>query len=185
MYYLVGIFRTLSLGRQHLKQTQENHSKDVKGELGYIGVLQQRTGSPEHQRSWLKKTRYPKWRNWALFYLREDAGVWAHWNLPLDMHLSSLGPLYPLHITSFFSSGCTAGSDCSQMADERESRSVVSDSLRPHGLYSPWNSPGLNTGVGSLSLLQGIFPIQESNQGLLHCRRILYRLSYEGSYDGC
>ena len=36
--------------------------------------------------------------------------------------------------------------------------SVVSDSLRPHGLYSPWNSPGQNTGVGSLSLLQGIFP---------------------------
>ena len=36
-----------------------------------------------------------------------------------------------------------------------ESRSVVSDSLRLHGLYSPWNSPGQNTGVGSLSLLQG------------------------------
>ena len=39
-----------------------------------------------------------------------------------------------------------------------ESRSVVSDSLRPHGLFSPWNSPGQNTGVGSLSLLQRIFP---------------------------
>ena len=38
-----------------------------------------------------------------------------------------------------------------------------------------------NTGVGSLSLLQGIFPTQESNQGLLHCRRILYQLSYQGS----
>ena len=96
----------------------------------------------------------------------------------------------------------------------------MSDSLQPHGLYSPWNSPGQNTGVGSLSLLQGnlpnpgieprsptlqayslsdepqgkpkntgvgslfllqrIFPIQESNQGLLHCRQILYQLSYEG-----
>ena len=43
---------------------------------------------------------------------------------------------------------------------------------------SPWNSPGQNTGVGSLSLLQCIFPIQESNQGLLHCRGILYQLSY-------
>ena len=40
-----------------------------------------------------------------------------------------------------------------------------------------------NTGVGSLSLLQWIFPIQESNQGLLHCRWILYQLSYEGSRD--
>ena len=92
----------------------------------------------------------------------------------------------------------------------------MSDSLRPHGLYSPWNSPGQNAGmgslsfsrgssqlrspalqadslpaepqwtpkntaVGSLSLLQGIFPIQESNQGLLHGRQILYRLSYQWS----
>ena len=39
-----------------------------------------------------------------------------------------------------------------------ESLSVMSDSLRPHGLYSPWNSPGQNTGVGSHFLLQGIFP---------------------------
>ena len=62
-----------------------------------------------------------------------------------------------------------------------ESHSVMSDSLQPHGLYSPWNSPGQNTGVGSLSFLQGIFPTQESNQGLLHCRRILHQLSYLGS----
>ena len=41
---------------------------------------------------------------------------------------------------------------------ESESCSVVSDCLRPHELYSPWSSPGQNTGVGSLSLLQGIFP---------------------------
>ena len=46
---------------------------------------------------------------------------------------------------------------------------VMSNSLQPHGLYSPWNSLGQNTGVGSLFLLQGIFPTQESNQGLLHC----------------
>ena len=39
-----------------------------------------------------------------------------------------------------------------------------------------------NTSVGSLSLLQGIFLTQESNQGLLHCRRILYQLSYQGSH---
>ena len=44
-----------------------------------------------------------------------------------------------------------------------EGCSVVSDSLWPHGLYSPLNSPGQNPGVGSLSLLQGIFPTQGSN----------------------
>ena len=67
------------------------------------------------------------------------------------------------------------------MESESESRSVVSDSLRPRGLYSPWNSLGQNTGVGSLSLLQGIFPTQGSNWGLLHCRQILYQLNYQGN----
>ena len=95
----------------------------------------------------------------------------------------------------------------------------MSDSLHPRGLQSPWNSPGQNTGMGSLSflqrifptqglnpvfriawgfiiswdtreteetgvgglsLLQGIFRTQEWNWGLLHCRRILYQLSYQG-----
>ena len=62
-----------------------------------------------------------------------------------------------------------------------ESHSVMSDSFRPRGLYSPWNSPSQNTREDSLSLLQGIFPTQESNWGLLHCRQILYQLSYWGS----
>ena len=62
------------------------------------------------------------------------------------------------------------------------SRSVMSDSLRPHGvqptrLLCPWNSPGKNTGVGSHSLLQGIFLTQELSLGFLHCRQILYHLS--------
>ena len=47
-----------------------------------------------------------------------------------------------------------------------ECRLVVPDFVRPHGLYSPWNSPGQNTGVGRLSLLQGIYPTQGSNPGL-------------------
>ena len=61
---------------------------------------------------------------------------------------------------------------------ERESRSVVSNSLQPNGLYY---SPGQNTRVGSCSLLQGIFPTQGLNPGLPHCRRILYQLSHQGS----
>ena len=48
-------------------------------------------------------------------------------------------------------------------------------------LYSPWNSPGQNNGVGSLSLLQGLCPTQGSNPGLPHCRQILYQLSHKGS----
>ena len=57
----------------------------------------------------------------------------------------------------------------------------MSSCLQPHGLYSPWNSPGQNTEVGSCSLLQGIFPIQGSNPGLLHCRWIFYQLSHQES----
>ena len=60
-------------------------------------------------------------------------------------------------------------SDLAAAAHKSESRSVVSDSLQPHGLYSPWNSPGQNTSVGSLSFFQVILPImQGSNPGLLH-----------------
>ena len=47
--------------------------------------------------------------------------------------------------------------------------------------YSAWNSPGKDTGVGCYFLLQGIFPTQGSNMGLLHCRQILYLLNYKGS----
>ena len=50
-----------------------------------------------------------------------------------------------------------------------------------HELYSPWNSPGQNTGVGSLFLLQGILPTQGSNPGLPHCRRTLYQLNDQGN----
>ena len=57
----------------------------------------------------------------------------------------------------------------------------MSNSWRPHGLYSPWNSPGQNTGVGSIALLQGNFPTFGLNPGLPHCRQILYQLSYQGS----
>ena len=43
---------------------------------------------------------------------------------------------------------------------ESESHSVMSDSLRPHVVWTPWNSSDQNAGVGSLSLLQGVFPTQ-------------------------
>ena len=67
------------------------------------------------------------------------------------------------------------------MFGESESRSVVSDSLWPHGLHSPCNSPGQDTGLGCHSLRQGIFPTQGLNPGLPHCRWTLYQLSYQGS----
>ena len=64
---------------------------------------------------------------------------------------------------------------------ENESHSVVSNSLQPREMYSPWYSPGQNTGVGSLSLLYGIFPTQGLKPGLRYCWQILYQLSHKGS----
>ena len=63
---------------------------------------------------------------------------------------------------------------------------VVSDSLQlsdcsPPRLFCPWNSPRKNIGVGSHSLLQGIFLTMGSNPGILHCRQILYHMSHQGS----
>ena len=62
----------------------------------------------------------------------------------------------------------------------------MSDSLRPLGLQParllhPWDSPGKNTGVDCHLLLQEIFPTQELNLDLLHCRQTLYRLSHQES----
>ena len=53
--------------------------------------------------------------------------------------------------------------------------------LKPARLLCPWNSPGKNIGVSFHFLLQGIFPTQESNSGLLHCRQIVYHLTHQGS----
>ena len=55
--------------------------------------------------------------------------------------------------------------------------------LRPTRLLCPWGLPGKDTGVGCHFLLQRIFPTQGLNLGLLHCRQILYRLSYKGKAD--
>ena len=74
----------------------------------------------------------------------------------------------------------------SSLKSESVSCSVVSDSLRPHGLQPAmllcqWKFSGKNTRVGSHSLLQGIFLAQGQNLGFLHCRQIFYHLSHQGS----
>ena len=69
----------------------------------------------------------------------------------------------------------------SMWKSESESCPVMSDSLWHNRLYSPWNFPGQNTGIVSLSLLQGILPTQRLNPGLPHCRWILYQLRHQGS----
>ena len=53
---------------------------------------------------------------------------------------------------------------------------VAHQTLLPHGIF-----PGKNTGVYCHFLFQGIFPTQGSNLGLLHCRKILYQMSHQGS----
>ena len=95
----------------------------------------------------------------------------------LTHHMAPHGSVRP----SFLSQRNNHPSSPSPAASfESESHSVISASLQPHGIYSPWNSPGQNTGVGSPSLLQGIFPTEGLNPGLPHCRQILYHLSQKG-----
>ena len=71
---------------------------------------------------------------------------------------------------------CPLPEDLFQPRDQTHVSALYADSL-------PYELPGKpkNTGVDSLSLLQGIFPTQELNLGLLHCRQILYQLGYQGS----
>ena len=96
--------------------------------------------------------------------------IWSPCSFNFDVEATVHGPT-ELDMTEWLS---TAQS-------ESESCSAVSNSLLPHGVHSPWNSSCQNTGVGSLSLLQGIFPTQGSNPGLLHYSWILYQLSHKGS----
>ena len=100
---------------------------------------------------------------------------WHLWYLLTKTHVHGLFHIPGRHISSL---ELTAddGVQTPGKWSESESHSVMSHSLQPHELYSPWNSPGQNTGVGSLSLLQGIFPTQRSNPGLLHYKQILYQL---------
>ena len=87
-----------------------------------------------------------------------------------------------VQLSGFYPDDSTLEKRTSMNLNEGESCSVMSNSLEPHGLYnSPWNPPGQNTGVGSLSLLQGIFRTQGSNPSLPHCSWILYQLSHKKS----
>ena len=70
---------------------------------------------------------------------------------------------------------------CGLWTKQNQHHLRTSNTLWPHGLFHPWNSPGQDSGVGSLSLLQGIFPTQGLNSGLPHCRQILHYLSHKGS----
>ena len=103
--------------------------------------------------------------------------------LPLSPFLGSLSSLY-ITVCILKKIKKTSPTFLSVIRKTSESHSIVSDSLRPRGLYiyGPWDSPGQNSGVGSLSLLQGIFPTQGENTGLPHCRRVLYQLSHKGKH---
>ena len=83
-----------------------------------------------------------------------------------------------VHCSDVHNSQDLGKSKCSPMC---ENHSVMSNSLWLHRLYSPWNSPDQNTGVGSLFLLQRISPTQGLKPGLPHCRWVLYQLSHKGS----
>ena len=98
--------------------------------------------------------------------------------------------LYPTNLSNSLSSSSHLGFSVCSIISPGNNDTLISNlkwkwkslsHVWPHGLYSPWNSPGQNTGVGSLFLHQGIYPTPGSDPGLLHCGQILYQLSQKGS----
>ena len=119
-----------------------------------------------------------KRRSWQRLRRRDEQDGGGAWNRAKSADPRKVGRIHGVGSCWGRGRGAPGPSD----ADSDSGRhSTVSDSLQPHGLHSLWNLPGQNPGVGSLSLLPRIFPTQGSNRGLLHCRRILYQLSSQGS----
>ena len=110
---------------------------------------------------------YPSIFGWRISWTEEPGG------------LQSTGSQRVGHDWSGLAHACGLGKMVESEVKVKVAQSCPT--LAPHRLYGPWNSPGQNTGVGGLSLLQGIFPTQGLNPGLLHCRWILYQLSHKGS----
>ena len=111
----------------------------------------------------------------SMEFSRQEYWSWLSFPSPARLPDPWIKPTSHALAGGFFTTSATW--EAHSYESKSESRSVVSDSLRLHELYSPWNSPGQNTGIGSHSLLRGIFPTQGSKPGLPHCRWILYQLS--------
>ena len=144
---------------------------------------------PPHVKSWLIRKDPDAGRDWG----QEEKGTtedeMAGWHHQLDPHEfgwtpgvgDGQGGLMCCDSWGHKESDMTEWLNWTEeVISESESCSVVTNSWQPHRLYSPWNSSGQNTGVGSCSL-QGIFPTKGSNPGLPHCRQILYQLSHQRS----
>ena len=121
----------------------------------------------------------------SLMHLQQTS-LWGNTNFPSMHHHESPHSIWSgcslicsttVLLVPFIST-VTSQCDSDFVCGKCESCSVVPNSWQPIGLYSPWNSPGQNTGVDSPSLLQGNFPTQGSNPGLPNCRWILYHLSH-------
>ena len=129
------------------------------------------------------RTRVPSWRFYKALRLQPffNSFLLISWYISITLFTYSLlsssaikgllflqGPLGTFRVSEWVSDG----------------HSVMSDSLQSHGLwptrfFHPWDFLGKNTGVGCHFLLQGIFPIQELNPGLPHCRQTVHILFRE------
>ena len=131
---------------------------------------------------------FPHWQyniNFKMTFIQISRNsIKMHMYDTCDLHLPLMTSLYfSWHhcLTAYRATALTHSKQIDNLRKWSQSCSVVFDSLWSHGLYSPWSSLGQNTGVGSFSLLQVLFPNQGLNPGLPHCRWILYQLSHKGS----
>ena len=110
--------------------------------------------------------------SWACFLPLPTAHTSPQARLPLSLPLSLSHTHTNMH-TIFSSCACAESLSRVRLCDPKD--------CSPPGFSVHGDSPGKNTGVSSHALLQGIFPTQGSNPGLLHGRWILYHLSHQGS----
>ena len=151
----------VGLGKQEMGQEGGNPS-DWLGSTFYFLWLVQCWKQDKKKGSQCSLTKF--WQSWTGYYGNSESEFCCQ--------MWSGHCLRTQYVTAYSVYQCVCVCVCVYVL----SHSVVSDSLCPHG-----NSSGKNTGVGCHALLQGIFPIQGSNPGLLHCRWILYHLSHQGS----
>ena len=148
----------------------------LKLKLRSFGHLMQRADSLEKTLTWerLKVGGEVDGRGWDGWMASPTHWVWVSVNFGSWWWTGRPGMLQSMDSQRF-------AHDWATEVNWSTSRSVMSDSLWPHGVHSPWNSLGQNTRVSSLSLFEGIFPSQGSIPGLWRCRPILYQLSHQGN----
>ena len=113
------------------------------------------------------------WSGWEVLTFSDACKILGWLGMHFTLNYLLLFAIWDSVVTNVYVGLCLVAQSCLTLCDPAVSS--------PPGFSVHENSSGKNTGVGCYAFLQGIFPTQESNQGVLHCKWILYQLNHEGS----